>query len=112
MVTVDKVQKGVSRFLDIEILPKMAGRDKWILTALATVYIAKLPEIIRKISEYPAVKILGVIDDAGNIDIDTLMTSIRPAAMQTPATFTVPMGGTITLTAADLDKLNELIKQA
>ena len=113
MVSVDKIQRGAARYVDTEILPKVEGKDKWIITSALTLYLAKLPALIQTLKDKDAVKILGIISEDGqSVDIDTLINSVKPAAQQTPAAFKIPFGGTLNLTASDLDSLRNYIMQA
>ena len=94
MVPVAQVQKAIAAFLDKEVCPKLVGRDKWVVSGIATMYLPK---------------ITALADANGNIDIYNLIEGVRPAARQSPAEFNIPFGGKIKLTEADLDKLKEYI---
>lgn len=112
MVSIDKIQRGLAKYLDAELFPKMQGKDRWIMTSAATLYLAKLPDIIKTFAENPAVKILGIISEDGNIDLDSLIASIRPAAKQAPLQITIPFGGTLSFSEADIDIITRYIAQA
>lgn len=113
MVTIEKIQCGVARYLDTELLPKVEGRDRWMLTAAVSLYLAKLPALVQSLKDNPALKPLGLISaDGTSIDIDALIASVKPAARQTPAVFRVPFGGSISLTETDLDTIRNYIMQA
>lgn len=111
MTSIDKVQRGIARYLDTELVPKMQGKDKWLITGAATLYLARLPEILNTLNTKPAFKILGLISDDGNIDLDAVVNSVRPAARQTPIVFNIPFGGALTFTENDLDIIVRYINQ-
>lgn len=113
MVSVEKIQKGAARFVDVEMLPKLDGKDRWIVAAGVSLYLSRLPAIIQGIKNNPAVKILNIISEDGqSIDFDMLISSIKPAAQQTPASFKIPFGGTLNFTIEDIETLKTYIMQA
>lgn len=113
MVTIDKVQRGLARYIEEQILPPMKGADRWIVTGAATMGLAKLPELIQQAQNNGAVRALGLVGADGTIDIERILESIRPAAHATPASIKVPFtGGVITLKAEDLDVIKRYIEQA
>lgn len=112
MVSIEKIQRGAARYIDTEILPKVEGKDKWILTAASSLLIAKLPMLAQNLNKSAVVQAMGIISPDGLIDIDALVSSVKPAARQTPAKFKIPFGGEMTLTEADIDALQKYINQA
>ena len=112
MVSIDKIQRGVAKYLDVEILPKLSGKDKWLLCGASTLYLAKLPQIITALNTKPAIKVLGLISDDGNVDIDALVNSIRPAAKQSNLNLQIPFSGVLSLSENDIDILLRYINQA
>lgn len=113
MVSIDKIQRGVARYLDAEILPKAEGKDKWIISAAGTLYLAKLPALVQSLKAKEAINILGIISgDAMSVDLDALFNSIKPAARQAPAVVKIPFGGSLAFTESDLDTLRNYIMQA
>lgn len=109
MVSIDRVQNGVARYLDAELVPKMNGLNKWVFSAIATAYIADAPKLMDRIKGSALLAPLELIDVAGNVDIDKVYANLKPAAEKCPAPINVPGIGTITLTAADVDALYNYI---
>lgn len=107
MYNIEKVQQGAARYIESEILPKLDGKSRWLVTGAATLYLAKLPTLINS----PLITATGVVNGT-NIDVETLIDSIRPAARKSPAVIDIPLGGRLTLTEQDLDALLNSIKQA
>ena len=114
MVTVDKVQRGLAKYIEEQILPPMKGTDRWLVTGAAAMALAKLPAMIQQqLQSGGALKALGVIGTDGTIDIDGIIKSVKPAAKSSPASINIPFtNGTITLTEADLDVIQRYIEQA
>lgn len=111
MVTIDQIQRGAARFVDQEMLPKMQGKDKWLVTGIVTLLISKLPSIMESAENNEVIKLLGVVED-GKVDLESLITAVRPAMRATPATIQIPMGGSITIKEADIDMLYQHIIQS
>lgn len=107
MYSIEKVQQGTARYIESEILPQLDGKSRWLVTAAATLYLAKLPAVLNT----PAIAMTGLVN-GNTIDVETLINSIRPAAKKSTATINIPLGGKLTLTEADLDALLNSIKQA
>lgn len=112
MVTLEKVQRGAAKYIDAEILPKLQGKDKWVVTAASTIFLAKLPSLLQSFNSNAMVQAMGIIGSDGTIDLETLVASVKPAARQTPAKINIPFGGEVTLTESDLDTLYSYINQA
>ena len=112
MVTVDKIQRGVSRYLDEQLMPHLSGKDRWIMTGIATLALQRLPQIIQAYATNPGVQMLGVVGSDGTVDIEALVNSVKPAARNTPAEIPIPLtGGSITVTEQDLDVILRYIMQ-
>lgn len=112
MTSIDQIQRGASRFVDTELMPKLAGRDKWIVAGVVTLYIKRLPALVEQVKNKEAVRMLGVIGEDNSVDLEAVYNSIKPAAAQTPVQVNIPMGGTITITGTDIDILYNCIMQA
>ena len=112
MVSIDRIQRGASRYIDTELLPKVEGKEKWFLTGIASLYLAKLPNIVQQAKANPAIKLAGIISEDNLIDLESLINSVRPAARQSPAIINIPFGGTLRLTETDLDTLYNYIMQS
>lgn len=109
MVSIDKVQNGVARYLDAEIVSKMSGVNKWVFSAAATAYVADAPKLLDKVRNNALLAPLELIDAAGNVDVEKAYTHLKPASSKCPAPITLPGIGTITLTEADVDALYNYI---
>ena len=112
MVSIDKVKRGVARYLDEEFTNKMSGWQKWVFGASAGMYLENFSHTVERIGKNELVKGLGIIDEANNIDVDKLRKYFAAEAGKGPITFTAPMIGAVTLNAADIEKLYTCIMQA
>lgn len=112
MITLDQIQRGAARFVDTELMPKLSGRDKWIVAGVVTLYIKRLPALVEQLKSKEAVRLLGVIGEDNSVDLEAVYNSIKPAAAQTPVQVNIPMGGMITITGTDIDILYNCIMQS
>ena len=79
MVNVDQVKRGLANFVDSEILPKLpAGSLKRMLIGAGIgLYIANLEKALTGATKSPYIAALGIVDEAGNIDIDRLAAEVK-----------------------------------
>lgn len=111
MITIEQAARGLTSYLDAELLPHLPTGKALIVGAAAALYIRKAPDIARQLIGMPAVKLLGIIDEQGNIDIDELYNAVLP---QVRGTFdlSVPLVGNLTFDRAEIDKLYSYLKGA
>lgn len=111
MVTLNQVQNGIARYIDSELLPNIDGWQKWVFGALASTALAKTTNIFNSLKRSEFVKMLEVIDENDNIDIDTLYREFYKQAQKGAVTFDVPMVGAMTLNHTDVEKIYRFIKE-
>lgn len=109
MVDIGRIQNGIARYIDSELVPKMNGLNKWVFSAVAAAYIADAPKLVERIKDNTMLAPLNLIDAAGNVDVDKVYTHLKPAAAKCPAPIAIPGIGTITLTETDVDALYNYI---
>lgn len=111
MVSIDRVQRGVSRYLDTELVGKMDGLNKWLFAAAASAYIGSAPVLLDKLRSNKLLAPLNLVNEAGEVDVEKIYAHLKPAAAKCPAPITLPVG-TITLTEADVDAIYNYIMQS
>lgn len=111
MVTMQQVKNGLVKYIDTDVLPHLTGIKKLglgVYTALAANNVVGLME---KYRDHPAVSMLDVIDDDGNVDIDKLYQAVSPQfANGEKQTISIPLIGDMTVDRSDLEKLYRYIK--
>lgn len=112
MVTVKQIQTGVARYIDEEVVAAMPGWQKWVFGAGASIALNNLPATIERIKNNEMVKILGVIDAQGDIDIAKIYQGIKRQSAKGPVTFEIPAMGKMTLNDTDVDKIYRFITNA
>lgn len=112
MVTMDQVKRGAARYLDEEFTGKLNGWRKWAVGAGGAMALENLDTILMTAKENPVVRALGVLDEAGHVDIDRVYSYVRKEAQKGPVTFTAPVIGPVTLNEHDVEKLYTCIVQS
>jgi hypothetical protein len=111
MVNLNQVQNGIVKYLDSEITPKINGWQKWVFGAVAGVALSKITNIFNALKNNELIKMLEVIDEEDNIDIETIYREFIKQAQKGPVTFDVPMVGAMTLNHTDVEKIYRYIKE-
>lgn len=112
MVSVERVKRGVARYLDEEFTAKMSGWQKWVFGAGAAMYLENLGETVERLRKNELVKGLGILDETGNIDTDKLRRYFVAEAQKGSATFDIPLIGRVTLNENDVERLYRCIEEA
>ena len=76
MVSMKQFQDGVIRYVDQDIMPHLEGLQKLGVGVYVGLAGGNLSKIIRQYMDKPYIKVLNVIDQDGNIDIDKLKNFI------------------------------------
>lgn len=129
MVSIQAVSKGLAKFVDVEILPKMDKGKNWVLGAAVGLFARNMEKNITEVAKLPVVKFLNILDDKGNVDIDVLYEEFSKQAAKGPAVIPLPdlvsslvpnyLQGIVgkneklnlTLTAQDVDTLYRYIQE-
>ena len=111
MVTIDQAMRGAAKFADNEIIPHLpTGKGIGAGIALALIMDGGKAQLL-KLRENPAVQMMGVMDEAGNIDLDKLYNAARPR-FENKLTVSVPLLGDMRFDQNDVDKLYRYIQEA
>ena len=112
MVTIDQAMRGVAQYADNEIIPHLpTGKGIGAGIALALIMDGGKSRILA-LKDHPAVQMMGVMDEAGNIDLERLYNAARPRFDGQKLPVTVPIIGELRFDVSDLDKLYRYIQEA
>lgn len=111
MISIDRVEHGIARFLDVEVvtsLPK-EGAGRVVAGAAMAIIIKRIGGLIRGYAGNDVIRGLGVIDGEGNIDIELLRETIKANFPESGIRVEIPFGGAMTFRKADVDTLYRYI---
>lgn len=111
MYNLGQVVRGISEYLDNEIVYKISGWQRWVVGAGLGVSLNRSTEIFNELKKNEIVKTLGLIDNDDKIDVDTIYKELVKQAKKGAITFDLPMIGSITLNEKDVNKLYDYIRQ-
>ena len=113
MVSIERVEHGIARFLDVELIPSLPkeGVSRVVTGAAMAVIVKRVGGLIRGYADNDVIRGLGVIDAAGNVDVDLLREAIKANMSESGLRLTIPMGGTITIHKSDVDTLYHYITE-
>ena len=102
MVEIQKIEAGIARYLDAELIPKLPENSwKQFGVGLVSALVAKRGGAV--------LKAFGVVDEAGCWDVDVLREIAKERIPETGLPADVPFIGKLTIYRADVDKLHEHI---
>lgn len=78
-----QIQIGIANYIQAEIADKANGIKKFTVYAGTFLILAKMEKITSSLTQNPLIIQLGIIDENGDIDIDTLEDVMRKAMEKT-----------------------------
>lgn len=111
MATINQVRRGIEKYMDAEILPKLPKAKAFGMGVYAELLLSQTESQLQKYLELPAVKVLGIVDESGNIDIEKLR-DVAHKKMPDNIQLDLPLIGTFTFGNADIDMLYQHIERA
>ena len=111
MVSIEKIEQGVAAYLDGELMPKLPanGVQRVIVGTAMSLLIKRSGAILDSYKDNQLVKMLGIMDSEGNIDIDILAEELKKNMPKDGLRVDVPIIGALTFKENDVDKLYEYI---
>jgi len=113
VVTVEKIQSGLVKFIDRELAPSLTGWDRVIIAGGSGLVAANLPNILAKYAGNPAMEALGIVDKENNrINIDALYKAAAPYIGDERLPVKIPyIGVTVKIGKSEIDTLYKYIKE-
>ena len=105
VVSVDCIGKGVAKFADREILKNVDGWQKVVVGAAIALAINRSQDIVASYKDNKVVKMLGIIDADGNVDIDIMKQVVKDNISNNGFVITVPVLGELKFHKSDVDNL-------
>lgn len=111
MYTAEQVLNGIIKYADNEVLSKLDTKGKIFLGTGITIAMQNASTILKQIPQNDIVKMLGIVDDGGQYDVDLVATHLKENAKKYgKIQFNIPVVGTLTFTPEDVDKLKDYIE--
>lgn len=113
MVSMDKVQAGLAKYIDQELVPALTGWDKVIVGGGSGLLVSKLPEIISQYASGNLVAAMGIYDaESGMVDVDAIYKAVTEQIGTEKLPLNVPLVGiTIKVGKPEIDLLYKFITE-
>lgn len=114
MANIQQIERGLARWLDAELVPQLPqeGWKKVIVATAISLMIKRSGAMINSLLMNPVVSALGIVDEAGDVDIDIVATELKKNVPDTGMKLHLPMIGELVLRKNDVDSLYAYIKEA
>lgn len=110
-VTIDQAMRGAMRYADNEVIPHLPGGKGIGAGIMLALIMEGSREKVLALRENPAVRLMRIMDEQGNIDIDRLYSAARPK-FENKLSVSVPLIGDLKFDQNDVDKLYKYIQEA
>lgn len=110
-VTIDQAMRGVLRFADNEVIPHLPGGKGIAAGVMLALIMEGGKEKLLALRENPAVQMMQILDENGNIELDRLYSAARPR-FENKLAVSVPLLGELRFDQGDVDKLYKYMQEA
>ena len=108
----EKVIHGIVKYLDKEIYNNMTDWQEVLARIAVGRMIGDTSELKRTLMQNAFVKTFAIMDEHGNVDVDGLMRDLKnQISHKGKIDITIPLLGTFTFTADDVDELHRTIDE-
>ncbi len=108
MYNYEQVIKGLTKYIDHEIVNKVPGWKRWLLGSGIGIMLSNAEEVFNTLKDNEFVKMLNLIDE-DKINVDVIYKELKKQAEKGSANIELPMIGSFILNTQDVDKLYDLI---
>lgn len=113
MVNPTQIKNGIGAYLQNAIMPKLDSGRQFAVGMMYGIAGSKIEDIMRKIAEAPTVRMLGIVRENGDIDIDAIYeAATAQIRAQNKLTIDIPMIGKWTFDETDIRDLYQAIARA
>lgn len=107
----DQILNGLINYADHEVMDKLPTTGKWVMGTTIGLMTNKANTVIDNLRNNSIVKMLGIIDDDGNIDADALITALKSSADRYgKITVEVPLVGKLSFSSNDVESLRTYLR--
>lgn len=113
MATLGQVRTGMQRYIENEIVPHLDGVRRFGVSLYVALAAQSIESRAAELLKHPAVAILGIVDDDGEIDIDRLhAAAISQMHGGEKLQVDIPVVGRFAFDRNDIDRLFEEVRKA
>lgn len=98
MVTVDAITRGITRYLDSEILPQLPPAKAVMVGTVAALYLKQSSAFLDKVPEYLDIR------KGSLVDLDTIKEVVK-SQMKSEVPIDIPFVGRFTIDSSEVDKI-------
>ena len=110
-VTIDQAMRGAMRYADNEVIPHLPGGKGIGAGIMLALIMEGSREKLLALREHPAVKMMGVMDESGNVDVEKLYSVARPKLDGKKLPVSIPIIGELRFDVNDLDRLYSMVQE-
>lgn len=117
MITIGNVERGVASYLDEELIPKLPehGLQKILAGTAVSILIKRSGDAVEMAKENPIIQMMGIFQDSEDgttmVDVDLIRDEVKNQLGNGSVNIDVPVIGTMTFNASDIDRIYEHIKR-
>lgn len=107
----EQVINGLISYADNEVMGKLPTTGKWFMGTGIALASNKVSNVVDAMIDNTIVKMLGIVDEDRNIDVDTLISAMKESAEKYgKLTVNVPLVGNLTFSSDDVERLKNYIR--
>jgi hypothetical protein len=111
MITTAQAVQGIKRYVYNEVTPHLPTWKQLLVSGYIELAEGNLQNAVRKIKEYPAVSMLGIFNEQGDMD-DARLYKVLNSLFADKKTIDIPIVGAFTFSQADVQRLFDLMRGA
>jgi hypothetical protein len=111
MLNITQVFNGAKKYIYSELLPHLSTTKQLLFAGYIELAEGNLQNAALKLKEHPAVSMLGLFDESGNVD-DTRLYNVMKNLFVEKKTIDIPLIGTYTFSQNDVQRLFDLMRGA
>ena len=108
MVSIDKIETGLAKFIDSELIDKLElnGWKRLVTASISSIFIKKLSHILSNLRKNSFVEMLELFDENGDVDLDLVYSEIKSNMPESGIKIEIPgISVNVTLKNNDIDTL-------
>ena len=109
MYSYSKVMDGLAKYVDQEIVNKIPGWKRGVVGSGLGMMLSNTDNIYKELKNNEFVKLLNLMDEQGNVNVEALYKELKKQAQKSSATIELPMIGSFVLNEQDVEKLYNFI---